>query len=501
MKTHKQFLCAFLLIFSLFLSTACRTTDVPDTSESLSIQSTEVSPENTAVPPTIAPEDTAVPEVAPNKPQSTWTANEVSIPVADGLEIAGTLTLPDAGEPVPTIILLHMLGGDHSDWDKNELQTELNTNGFGTLAVDLRGHGATGGAADWEAAETDLQVVWQFLRDHPGVDGQATAVVGASIGANLGLRLAANVPQIDTAVLLSPGFDYQEVTTEDALENYGERPLFYVAGEGDTYAAGSTRVLFGQTTGPKQIELLENADHGTNMLIANPALVELVVAWLDEHVATGDPDVSTSDAGQSVFIERPDLIELQGTLFGDGSKAVVFANMNDNISQPWTETAVALADAGYMALTFDYRAGERAFMDERDDDLLAAIQYAIDQGAEEIVVIGASIGGAATIKAVSAHPDLPIAGIIVIAAPSALGDEAITAEDLAAIQVPQLYMTSENDHQGLDASVERLYAMAADPKAWQTVPGSAHGTEIFATAEGALLQTAIIDFVNQTMPK
>ena len=40
------------------------------------------------------------------------------------------------------------------------------------------------------------------MRDHSGVDGKATAVAGISIGVNLGLRLTANVHQIETAVLL-----------------------------------------------------------------------------------------------------------------------------------------------------------------------------------------------------------------------------------------------------------------------------------------------------------
>jgi len=159
---------------------------------------------------------------------------DFSVAAADGLEIAGMATLPESGDPVPAVLLLHMLGSNQQAWLESDLLTMLNDQGYATFTVDMRGHGATGGTNDWNLAQTDLQVVWQYLRDLPEVDGQATAVIGASIGANMALRLTANVPQIDTAVLLSPGLEYRGVTTEDALADYGERPLFYAVSEGDS---------------------------------------------------------------------------------------------------------------------------------------------------------------------------------------------------------------------------------------------------------------------------
>ena len=449
----------------------------------------------------VAPVETIEAESVEDQPSRSWVSSDVSIPASDGLEIAGTVTLPETDEPVPTVLLLHMLGGSQSDWSAGELLNELHDRGYATLAIDMRGHGATGGRQDWGLAETDLQIVWQYLRDLPQVDPQATAVIGASIGANMALRLAANVPQIDTAVLLSPGLDYRGVTTDDALANYGERPVFYAASADDQYAADSVGALFGQTPGPKQAEIFDGSAHGTQMLTAVPEISSLVGDWLDAHVETGGPELSAAGAGQSVNIQRPDGIHLPGTLFGSASQVVVFANMNDNNAAPWTETAELLAGAGYMALTFNYRSDGNAFIDERDDDLLAAVQYAIDQGAQEIVVVGASIGGPATLKALSAHPELPVSGLIIIAAPTDLGGDEITAEELAAIKAPQLYMTAEDDSHGLNVTVERLFEMAPEPKTWQTVPGSAHGTQIFGTEEGPLLQAAIVDFVMANMPQ
>lgn len=224
-----------------------------------------------------------------------WVTSEIRIPGADDQKIAATLTAPEGGQPVPAVLLLHMLGSSQQAWLESDLLTELQQNGYATLTIDMRGHGATGGINDWDRAEIDHLLVWQYLRDLPQIDGQATAVIGASIGANMALRLGASVPQIDTVVLLSPGLEYRGVTSDDALANYGPRPIFYAAARGDSYADSSVTALADQSTGPKQLEKLEGSAHGTQMLTAEPALSEKITAWLDQHVATGDPEPESTD--------------------------------------------------------------------------------------------------------------------------------------------------------------------------------------------------------------
>ena len=218
----------------------------------------------------------------------TWTAHDISLPMADGLKIAGIATLPENSDPVPAVLLLHMLGSNQQAWMESDLLAMLNEHGYATMTIDMRGHGATGGSNDWDLAETDLQVVWQYLRDLPEVDGQATAVIGASIGANMALRLAANVPQINTAVLLSPGLDYRGVTTKEALVQYGERPLFLSVSDGDTYASESVSELFDHTAGPKNAKIYEGTAHGTQMLTVESGLSAAIISWLDAHVKKGE---------------------------------------------------------------------------------------------------------------------------------------------------------------------------------------------------------------------
>lgn len=85
-------------------------------------------------------------------------------------------------------------------------------------------------------------------------------------------------------VLLSPGLDYQGLTTNDAVVAYGERPILLVASQEDTYAADSVRRLEELAQGEAQLEVYSEAGHGTAMLDRQPALAEVILAWLNQHL-------------------------------------------------------------------------------------------------------------------------------------------------------------------------------------------------------------------------
>lgn len=106
------------------------------------------------------------------------------------------------------------------------------------------------------------------------------ALVGASIGANLALRYAADDPTIRTVVLLSPGLEYKGLTTKDALERYGQRPLLIIASSEDSYAARSSTYLDGAAKGAHQLLSLTNAGHGTTMLNRDPTLQGSILGFI-----------------------------------------------------------------------------------------------------------------------------------------------------------------------------------------------------------------------------
>ncbi len=201
---------------------------------------------------------------------------------AEELPIHGTLTVPGGAGPHPGVVLLHMLGDNRLVWQQTGFSQELQQNGIASLAVDMRGHGETGSDQDWALAELDLQNVVNYLRQRPEI-GSVTAVVGASIGSNLALITAANMPDIQTAVLLSPGLDYRGVTTDDRLEGYGERPLLIIASASDTYAAQSSQTLHDLALGDGELIVYDGSAHGTNIFAARPELSQTIIDWLKEY--------------------------------------------------------------------------------------------------------------------------------------------------------------------------------------------------------------------------
>lgn len=227
------------------------------------------------------PEITATSDEPEEEASITGVREELENP--DGLVLVGTLYAPvDSEPPWPGVILLHMLWSDRTVWE--DYAHELAGNGIAVFALDMRGHGETGGEVNWDLAEEDIQFVWENLSDRPDIDANRTGIVGASIGANMALISGENEPQIRTVVLLSPGLSYAGVETSDAMVAYGERPVFIVASEEDTYSADSSRKLHELAVGDSRLEMYQGAGHGTNMLENEPGLGAEVIEYLKEFL-------------------------------------------------------------------------------------------------------------------------------------------------------------------------------------------------------------------------
>ena len=200
---------------------------------------------------------------------------------SDGLEIQTTYATPGGEAPFPGVILLHMLGSNRQIWETTGMIDALRLQGYAVLAIDMRGHGETGGDRDWEVARNDFSMIYDQFVQFPEVDGENTAVIGGSIGSNMSLALGVDRPEIETAVLLSPGLDYRGVTTDDLITQFGERPILIVASEEDGYSADSSRALF-ETAVSAELELYNGAGHGTTMLSNEPELTQLILSWLSD---------------------------------------------------------------------------------------------------------------------------------------------------------------------------------------------------------------------------
>lgn len=202
----------------------------------------------------------------------------VVLTAEDGVPLVGTYWATAPDRPAPGVLLLHMVGRTRGDWTR--LARRLQAEEYAVLAIDLRGHGESGGKQDYPAMMKDVAAAYTWLRQQEAVAPDAVVLIGASIGANLALNFAAEEPSVRGLVLLSPGLDYRGIQTEAAMQRYGARPVLIVASEEDGYAASSSRTLDARALGPHQLKMYKGIGHGTDMLSASADVEDLIVQWL-----------------------------------------------------------------------------------------------------------------------------------------------------------------------------------------------------------------------------
>ena len=147
--------------------------------------------------------------------------------LAADLELAATLYIPDPadGLPAPGLVVGHGAGSRRARHDA--FCREACFQGFAVLAVDLRGHGDSAGAADGPL-EHDILAAAAFLRGHGAVDGRHLCYRGSSMGGFYGLK-AAPEAGFTALALLCPA---SERVILDALDEDDPEPATMAAGGG-----------------------------------------------------------------------------------------------------------------------------------------------------------------------------------------------------------------------------------------------------------------------------
>lgn len=202
-------------------------------------------------------------------------ASPVQFRTSDGVTIAATWY--EAGDAAPAVVLVPMYTRTRDDW--RAFAEKLNAAGLSALAIDLRGHGGSGGAsAPTPAMALDVRAAIDFLAARPGVRG--IAVAGASLGATAALIAAADAPAVRGVATLSLVSDYRGVRMDAAVKKYGGRPLFLVASTDDPLAARTLRGLVAEAPPAREQRLSLVAAHGTVILERDPDVAVALVDWL-----------------------------------------------------------------------------------------------------------------------------------------------------------------------------------------------------------------------------
>lgn len=233
----------------------------------------------------------------------------------------------------------------------------------------------------------------------------------------------------------------------------------------------------------------------------SPTVGPLILTPVESAFAPGNvtaAPLADIIASHSVTFDTADGATVSGELYGSGETAVIFSVMG-NCKAGWREFAQLTAAQGFTALTYQWRGcRESGSVDENEiqkfvEDARGANNFVREQGAEKIILVGASLGGLASAKlAVESQAS----GLVVLASPPSIpqwGFE-IDSADLNT-DIPKLFITAESDNTVSADDTRALYDLAAEPKEWQTYPGSAHGTDLFEGESGSELQQRILAFI------
>lgn len=131
---------------------------------------------------------------------------------AAGIDLAGTLSLPQGKGPFPAVVLVSGTGRNTRDEEVEGhkvfavLADTLNRRGLAVLRYDKRGVGGSGGAyRDATTADfaTDASAAVQFLMARPGIDPRRVGLLGHSEGGVIAPLVGAETPKVAFIVMMA----------------------------------------------------------------------------------------------------------------------------------------------------------------------------------------------------------------------------------------------------------------------------------------------------------
>jgi len=221
----------------------------------------------------------------------------------------------------------------------------------------------------------------------------------------------------------------------------------------------------------------------------------LVLAILSTGCVSSDPSgdgVEPAAGSEAVTFESADGVRLAGRVFGEGPSGVVLEHMRPADQRSWFDFADRLAGEGYQALAVDlygYCPGGDGGCSQGEKDIAAiwqdvagAAAYLRSRGAERIGLVGASMGGTASLIAAS-KPGVDPRAVITLSAPTDFEGLTITPELLSTITAGKLFIAGVGDASAAE-SAQTLYDPSPPPKRVEIVPADDHGTDLLEGNRG-----------------
>lgn len=197
-----------------------------------------------------------------------------------------------------------------------------------------------------------------------------------------------------------------------------------------------------------------------------------------------------------VTFTTEDGINIGGNIFGTGSKWVILSHMYPTDQTSWFDFARELAGKGYIVLTYDFRGYGKSGGDQDIPniykDLEAALNFVKQYDAEKIFLIGASMGGTASLIVASKEE---VDGVVSFS--SAMEFMGLSAEGTVQdIESPKLFMASQGDGGAADAA-NKFYEDSTTSKYMVILNGNSHGTFVFEEEpeDAEIAKQNIFDFL------
>lgn len=200
-------------------------------------------------------------------------------------------------KPVGWLVLTHMMPATKESY--KDLAIKAQNKGYESIAIDLRGHGESGGGPDGfvnfsdeehKKSILDLKASVDYLIKNRKAMPEKIYFIGASIGANLSLQYIANPPvgepEFKTAILLSPGLNYKELETEPLVKKLrAGQNTFFISAQDDDNNSKQNQLLFEKTSDNinKKIQIYKTGGHGTDILKNQPESINLIFEFIKQQ--------------------------------------------------------------------------------------------------------------------------------------------------------------------------------------------------------------------------
>jgi pimeloyl-ACP methyl ester carboxylesterase len=239
-----------------------------------------------------------------------------------------------------------------------------------------------------------------------------------------------------------------------------------------------------------------------------PLVVVVLLAVVAASAVTEARARSAHDCvgGSEVWFRTADRTLLAGHRFGgvrpEGRMTVVLAHQSNASLCEWLPYARTLAAKGFFVFAFDFRghglSKGRPLYGRLGLDVAAAVKAVRSLGARRVVVVGASLGGIASLVA-AANISPAIDGIVAVSAPATISGRLDALPSAPRLRVPVLFLAAvgdQNEPYDFAADAERLHAaVVTEDKRLRLLPGSLHGVALVAGSAVArgLLEAFIRD--------